>query len=145
MSATADIQTEKLVDVFSIPIQAVTTRFYDPDAKKFDEVENEEQVAESVTVGSEGTSVQMADNKKEDEEKEKEVVVFVEREGKAFIKVVKTGIQDNTHIQILEGIDPEDNIITAPYSAISKMLEDDMIIEVVTEEELFKKDKKDKD
>lgn len=145
MSATADIQTEKLVDVFSIPIQAVTTRFYDPDAKEFEGVEKEEQTPESVTVGSEGTSVQMADKKKGDEEKEKEVVVFVEKDGKAFIKVVKTGIQDNTHIQILEGLDPEDNIITAPYSAISKMLDDDMIIEVVTVEELFKKDNKDKD
>jgi len=145
MSATADIQTEKLVDVFSIPIQAVTTRFYDPDAKEFEGVEKEEQTPESVTIGSEGTSVQMADKKKGDEEKEKEVVVFVEKDGKAIIKVVKTGIQDNTHIQILEGLDPEDNIITAPYSAISKMLDDDMIIEVVTVEELFKKDNKDKD
>jgi HlyD family secretion protein len=142
MSATADIQTEKLVDVFSIPIQAVTTRFYDPDAEKFESVEEEEDIPESVTIGSEGTSVQMAEKQKDDQEKEKSIVVFVEEDGIAKIKVVKTGIQDNTHIQILEGLDPEDNIITAPYSAISKLLEDDMTIEVVTEEELFKGDKK---
>ncbi len=71
------------------------------------------------------------------------MVVFIEEDGVAKIKVVKTGIQDNTHIQILEGLDPEDNIITAPYSAISKLLEDNMTIEVVTEEELFKGDKED--
>ena len=66
----------------------------------------------------------------------------MKKNGIAKIKVVKTGIQDNTHIQILEGLDPEDNIITSPYSAISKLLEHDMTIEVVTEEELFKGDKK---
>ncbi len=145
MSATADIQTEKLTDVFSIPIQAVTTRFYDPDSKAFEDSKKEKEgEIESVTIGNEGTSVDRAAKPGGDEEKEKEVVVFVEKEGVAYIRVVKTGIQDNTHIQILEGIGPEDNIITAPYSAISKQLDDEMTIEVVTEEDLFKGDKKKK-
>ena len=51
-------------------------------------------------------------------------------------------IQDNTHIQILEGLAEDDKVITAPYSAISKQLQDNMTIEVVAEEELFKADKK---
>ena len=132
MSATADIQTEKLVDVFSIPIQAVTTRFYDPETKKFNKKEdNKEGRVESVTIGEGETSVQTAEvvNSKDDEEKEKEIVVFVEQDGKAVIKIVKTGIQNNTHIQILEGLNPDDHIIVAPYSAISKQLEDDMTIQ----------------
>lgn len=144
MSATADIQTDVQKDVFSIPIQAVTTRFYDPEAESFDESkEKDEEHVESITIGEEETSVQTSTTDvKADEEKEKQVVVFVEKDGKAMIKVVKTGIQDNTYIQITEGVDPEDNIIVAPYSAISKQLNNDMTIEVVSEKELYKTDKK---
>lgn len=145
MSATADIQTDVQKDVFSIPIQAVTTRFYDPEANTFDEKEEKEENVESVTIGEGETSVQTSTSEaRVDEEKEKQVVVFVEQEGKAIIKIVKTGIQDNTHIQITEGIDPEDKIIVAPYSAISKQLNNDMTIEVVSQEELFNSDKKKK-
>ncbi len=134
MSATADIETEKLIGVFTIPIQAVTTRIYDPDAKMEEEdTKNSEK--------SEPNPDKKA-SKTNSEEAENEVVVFVEKEGKAHIKIVKTGIQDNTHIQILEGIDSEDNIITAPYSAISKQLDDEMSVEVVDKENLFMGEKK---
>ncbi len=137
MSATADIQTEKLIGVFTIPIQAVTTRIYDPDANK--EEEGEENTKKE---GKSETSSNKETTKTSDKDAEKEVVVFLEKEGKAYIRIVKTGIQDNTHIQILEGIDSEDNIITAPYSAISKQLDDNMSVEVVDEENLFKGEKK---
>ena len=34
------------------------------------------------------------------------VVVFIVSEGKAWMKQVKTGIQDNNYIEITEGLDP---------------------------------------
>ena len=61
------------------------------------------------------------------------------------MKKVKTGIQDNSYIEITEGLDPEDEVVIAPYSAISRQLKNDMNVEVVTEEDLFKGDKKKKD
>ena len=66
-------------------------------------------------------------------------------EGKSWLKPVKTGIQDNTYIEITEGLDPEDEIVVAPYSAISRQLKNDMNVEVVSEEDLFSWDKKKKD
>ena len=73
------------------------------------------------------------------------MVVFVVSEGKALLKPVKTGIQDNTYIEITEGLDPEDEIVIAPYSAISRQLKNDQNVEVVSEEDLFSGDKKKKD
>ena len=66
----------------------------------------------------------------------------VNDESKAEFVKVKTGIQDNNYIQILEGIEEEDEIITAPYNAISKKLKADAAVEVVDEKDLFKNDKK---
>ena len=73
------------------------------------------------------------------------VVVFTFSEGKSWMKQVKTGIQDNNYIEITEGLSLEDEIIVSPYSAISRQLKNDLPVEVVTEEELFKGDKKNKD
>ena len=58
------------------------------------------------------------------------------------MKPVKTGIQDNTYIEITEGLDHEADIVVAPYSAISRQLKNDIFVEVVPEEDLFKGDKK---
>ncbi|TFH21571.1 MAG: hypothetical protein E4H10_15150 [Bacteroidia bacterium] len=73
------------------------------------------------------------------------VVVFIVSEGKAMMQEVKTGIQDNNYIEITEGLSLEDEIIVSPYSAISRQLKNDMPVQVVTEEELFQGDKKNKD
>ena len=51
---------------------------------------------------------------------------------------VKTGIQDNTSIEILEGLKEGDEVVVAPFNAINKTLKDSMQVKVVTEEELFK-------
>jgi len=59
----------------------------------------------------------------------------------ALSKEVKTGIQDNNYIEILSGITEEDEVVIAPYSAISKKLNDSSLVEVVTKKELFKEKK----
>jgi HlyD family secretion protein len=126
MSATVDIMTKIESDVLSIPIQAVTTR------------------ADSTLVES-SENVEEEDIEKEDEEEEKNEVVFiVNDESKAEFIKVETGIQDNNYIQILEGVEEDDEIITAPYNAISKKLKADAVVEVVDKKDLFKNDKKKK-
>ena len=42
--------------------------------------------------------------------------------GKAKLKVVKTGIQDDTNIEIISGLVEGDEIITGPYNMVSKTL-----------------------
>lgn len=121
MSATVDILTNTRENVISVPIAAVTTRM--ADEKKSDKEQPE------------GTQ----DDLLKDEERIE--VVFVNKEGRARQVKVQTGIQDNVSIEITEGISEGDEVITAPYNAISKTLNDSMAIKVVTEKELFKGEK----
>jgi HlyD family secretion protein len=123
MSATADIQTEIRNNVYSIPVQAVTTR--DVNEQDNDTDEDNEDSNDPLT----------------SEKQEKETVVFIEVDGKAVMKTVKTGIQNNTHIEILEGLEPDDKIIIAPYSAISKQLSEGTAVEVVPVDKLYSEDK----
>jgi len=129
MSATVDIMTEIESDVLSIPIQAVTTR---SDSSLVEGSEETEETEETEEV------------KDDDEEEKNEVVFIVNDESKAEFVKVKTGIQDNNYIQILEGVEEDDEIITAPYNAISKKLKADAVVEVVDKKDLFKSDKKKK-
>ncbi len=140
MSATADIQTDRKTGIFSIPIQAVTTRLDTAGRAKGDG--EKENIA---SVSSDGSMSSETINKpSEPTNEEPIVVVFVVSEGKAWLKEVKTGIQDNTYIEITEGIEEDAEIVVAPYSAISRQLKNDMNVEVVSEEDLFSGDKKKK-
>jgi HlyD family secretion protein len=140
MSATADIQTDRRTGIYSIPIQAVTTRMDTTGNVVKKEERRTDQLSSDGTVSSVSEPVETRSSSDEPM-----VVVFTVSEGKAWMKKVKTGIQDNNYIEITEGLDPDDEIIVSPYSAISRQLKNDMPVEVVTEEELFKGDKKKKD
>ena len=48
--------------------------------------------------------------------------VFVKVGDKAKLRVVKTGIQDDTNIEIMEGLKKGEEIITGPYLMVSKDL-----------------------
>lgn len=63
--------------------------------------------------------------------------VFVIKDGKAYIKKVKSGIQNNKYIQILEGLQAGEEIVSAPYTAISKELKNEDKVQVVAKEKLF--------
>jgi HlyD family secretion protein len=139
MSATADIQTEVRLGTFSIPIQAVTTRVLNEEGDVEENESDEEEATGSVSSTGE-VNIEPVQSKGSMEDKEKETVVFVATDGKALMKPVKTGIQDNTYIEILEGLDPGDEIIKAPYSAVSKELNNEMTIEIVPEDRLYTDD-----
>jgi HlyD family secretion protein len=68
--------------------------------------------------------------------------VFLNKGGKAFLQEVKTGVQDNTHIQILSGVDEGQEVITGPYRAISKRLKNDDVIKVVDKKDLYAEEEK---
>ncbi len=135
MSANVDIQTDTKNDILTVPIQAVTTRADSAMAAK-SENKNEE-------TGFTEVSSQDQESQESDDEETREVV-FIVKDGKAVLREVKTGIQDNTYIEVLEGIEPGDEIITSPYAAITKKLEDGDPVEIVKKEDLFAKDKKKK-
>jgi len=120
MSATVDIQTETAVNILTIPIQAVTTR-----------------------ADTTETSTETGDQESNTTETDKDdllEVIFVLEDDKASMKKVKTGIQNNMYIQILEGLDIEDDVITAPYRAVSKKLKDGDAVNKVDKKDLFSDD-----
>ena len=99
-----------------------------------------DQVSSDGTVSSESESIETGSSSDEPM-----VVVFTISEGKAWMKQVKTGIQDNNYIEVTEGLGPDDEVVVAPYSAISRQLKNELAVEVVPQDELFKSDKKNKD
>lgn len=130
MSATVDIQTETQYEVLSVPIQSVTTR-EDTLKKKEKKKEAEGQVRqegdmEVVVLKDEKASADLVE------------YVFVYHDGKVEMRKVKSGIQDNTYIQILEGLKEGDEVVSAPYTAITRKLKDGMKVSKVDKKELFK-------
>jgi len=108
MSATVEIETETEYDILTISIQAVTTRADTSGrTKTARERREEERISED-------------DSKKKDEDIKEYVFLF--DDDKAILTEVKTGIQDNTYIQIKEGVSEGDEVIVAPYRAVSKTL-----------------------
>lgn len=127
MSATADIQTSHRYGVFSVPIMAVTTR---PDTAK---------VVEYNMNPEKNNNTDEEDD--ESFKKEELVVAFIAVGDTAIMKIVETGIQDDKYIEVISGINEDDDVIIAPYSAVSKNLEDKKLVERVKLEDLFREEK----
>jgi len=129
MSTTVDILTQTRENVLTVPIQAVTVRVDSSmNAKTGFQKEGEQKVENTSAVA------------KNDKPKE---IVFITKGDSAKIVEVKTGIQDNQFIEITEGLTGDEEVVTAPYSAISRKLKDKMLIKKAkTKEELFKEDSK---
>ena len=68
---------------------------------------------------------------------EKEEVVFVYENGIAKKRVVKTGIQDTKFIHVISGLNEGDEVIVAPYEAISFKLTDGMKVKKTERELLY--------
>jgi HlyD family secretion protein len=112
MSASVDIFTNTVNDALSVPLIAVTTR-EKKDAPKPDDDDAPE--AKKVALD--------LDDIKE--------IVFVVVGDTVGIKEVKTGIQDNDHIVILSGLNEGDQVVTGPYTAVSRKLESGKKINIV--------------
>ncbi|MFN8240292.1 MAG: efflux RND transporter periplasmic adaptor subunit [Bacteroidales bacterium] len=108
MSATVDIRTLTKADIITVPIQSVSTR---TDTTKAQASPSNENIR-TLLFTTDGTH--------------------------AFAKDVKTGIQDNSYIEILSGVNEGDQVISAPFSAISKKLSDSTLVQIVKKEDLFK-------
>jgi HlyD family secretion protein len=130
MNASADIKTKRVDNVLAVPMTAVNARV-------------------------KGSDKNMADKKKEDKENKgeddndmaasapddelEEVVFVLQKDGTVKKMVVKSGIQDINYIEILSGINAGDEVVVAPYIAISKNLKDGMKAKVVEKDKLFEK------
>ena len=74
-----------------------------------------------------------------DESDKRVECVFLLDNGKVRLVPVKTGIQDNSYIEIKAGLKVGDQVVSSPYSAIAKFLKDGDPVKVVPKEQLFNK------
>ena len=117
MTASVNILTNHEYNVSSVPIPSVTTR--------------------EDTTGKDEKN----EKKKSSSEKTKEYV-FVYDNGQVKQVEVTTGIQDDEYIQILSGLKGDEEIVSAPYSAISRKLKDKMKVKKVDKKDLYEGDDK---
>ena len=129
MSCDADIETETKYDVITVPIQAVTARMEKPKKDKDGEKRR-------------GKPQEGSKAKKRNKPQE---VVFVVDGNTAKQVSIKTGISDDTYIEVVEGLEGGEEIITGPYRAVSKELEDGSKIMLPKKNDREKGDKKDED
>ncbi|NND71127.1 MAG: hypothetical protein HKN43_06080 [Rhodothermales bacterium] len=115
MSGTVDVSTMTVENVVAIPIQAVSVRDLNQVAR--DQAEKARR-----TVGSADSTVSVDDIP---EEEDLQRVVFVVVDGMADMRTVETGISDDTHIEIKNGISAGESVIIGPYRAVSRTLEPD--------------------
>jgi HlyD family secretion protein len=124
LSATATIVTATRERVLTIPIQALTIREFDPDAKTTS-AETGSGVALATPVDSTQTANQSGSQKKKIEKEG----VFSIKNGVALFRTVKTGITGTTDIEILEGLVENDEIVTGPYQVL-RTLKDNTRIKI---------------
>ena len=121
MTASVEIITNRKMGVLSVPLATVTTR--DPtmkpegDKKEGEEANNQEP------------------EKVIKKDKIKEVVFVMDKDSKAKLREVKTGISDFENIEILSGLKEGEIIISGPYITVSKKLkEGELVIKKKVEE-----------
>ena len=122
MSATVEIQTKRADHVLAVPIQAVTTR-----------ADSTGRIRTALEKREEKKTKKKADVVK----KKSEEYVFLYKEGVAKLQKVETGIQDNMYIEIKKGVKEGDEVITAPYRLVSKLLRNGDKVKKVPKKELF--------
>jgi len=114
LNATAEITTARKTQVLAVPIQAVVVR----------QVDEEGDVIEPR--GSEDGESGNPASRPKGEEKEG---VFVVSDGKAIFRPVETGILGETQLEILEGLDEGETIVSGSYRTL-RTLKNEALVKV---------------
>ncbi|MCB0263463.1 MAG: efflux RND transporter periplasmic adaptor subunit [Calditrichia bacterium] len=111
MTASGDIVTDTRKNCLAVPIQAVAVRTVD-------------QLKNNSGPAAKGDSTSTETENEFHPDKDGFVeIVFVVKNGKAEARQVKTGVQSDTHIEILDGLEEGEEIVIGNYRAISKDLQ----------------------
>ncbi len=116
MTATVDIVTNKKKNIIGVPISAIVIKTDTTDTKKIYTNEISSTAAEKFEA------------------------VYVKEGEEAQLRIVKTGIQDDSNIEIITGLKEGETVITGPYNTVTKSLKQGDKVEVSVPE----KDKKEK-
>jgi HlyD family secretion protein len=111
MTTSAEIETNKNPSALSVPIQCVALRTVDQLVRKGEKRKDAEA------------------RFKPDRDGFVEVVFVIEN-GKAVAKQVKTGIQSDELVEIVEGLKEGEEVVSGSYRAISKDLENGAVVRI---------------
>ncbi|MEQ9105814.1 MAG: efflux RND transporter periplasmic adaptor subunit [Rhodothermales bacterium] len=125
MSGTVDIFTHTVDGAIAVPIQAVTVRDFAAIAREKARGASADSTANAENDASGDQMPGRAGMQEEDIRR----VVFVMDGTRARMVEVETGIADDTHIVIISGLSSGDKVITGPYSAVSRTLGPDDLVE----------------
>jgi HlyD family secretion protein len=114
MTTSADIVTNTNARALSVPLQSVALRTVDQLVRKGEKRKDAEA------------------RYKPDRDGFVEVVFIIEN-GKAVARQVKTGIQSEELIEILDGLKEGDEVVTGSYRAISRDLENGAVVRINNE------------
>ena len=129
MNASADIKTMRKDNVMAVPITAVNARVKGSDQSLADKKKEKEA----------NTPDENQDTKTSQSAEGLEEVVFVLQKDNTVKKVVvSSGIQDINYIEV-KGLKEGEEVITGPYTAVSKTLKDGSKVKVVPKDKLFEK------
>jgi len=99
MTATVDIQTQRSNNIVAIPISAVVIKSDTTERKP----------------GAPAPKIEADAPRFE--------CVFVMKNNTAALRVIETGIQDDSRIEITSGLEEGDQVITGPYNTVTKLLD----------------------
>lgn len=119
LSASVAIATAKHPNVLTVPIQAVTSRDPKKDPKAGD-------AGGVPTAAAEGGARATASGKP----KPAKVVFVVNKDGKAEMRVVHTGIASRTDVEILDGVAEGETVVDGPYRTLARELEEGQTVKV---------------
>jgi HlyD family secretion protein len=132
MTATVDIITTRKENVVTVPISAVVMRTDTTSSRKVEVVEEE----------GDDEAKEEAPQVKNDKRYE---CVFVKVGDKVKLRIITTGIQDDTYIEVTSGLQKGETIVTGPYTVVTKELNQDDKVYVKTKEEIAAEKKKAKE
>lgn len=113
MTATVDIITREKKDAIAIPISSIVIK------------------NDTTETSKPSKDLSIVDQKFE--------CVYLEENGRAKLRVVTTGIQDDKNIVVLTGLEKGDKVITGPYRTVTKTLKSGK--QVSSKNDLKKNDK----
>src|SRR5262245_9982584 len=122
MSVTAEIETRYRTNVLCVPIQSVTTRLpKKPDGKQSKSASGTQSKS---SASSDTSSRKSGEGKKTGETSKASEVVFLAESDRVKMVPVKRGIGDDAYVEIVEGLNEGQEVVSGGYKAINRDLED---------------------
>lgn len=117
MTATVEIEVKSADDVMGLPVQAVVHR-------KRKDLPRSPEIERWISQHTESAP----NEKRRDAEARYVKVVFVNQNGVARARPVETGISDEQRVEIIRGVDAEEQVIVGPFRALDEMKDGDPVV-----------------